>query len=49
MQIHGGMGITQELSVGHYFRRATTIELQLGSADWHLRRVECRSAAATGA
>jgi alkylation response protein AidB-like acyl-CoA dehydrogenase len=39
VQIHGGMGMTEELAVGHYFRRATMIEAQLGSVDWHLRRV----------
>jgi alkylation response protein AidB-like acyl-CoA dehydrogenase len=48
VQIHGGMGMTEELAVGHYFRRATMIEAQLGSADWHLRRVERHAAAAAG-
>jgi alkylation response protein AidB-like acyl-CoA dehydrogenase len=48
VQIHGGMGMTEELAVGHYFRRATMIEAQLGSLDWHLRRVERHSAAAAG-
>jgi alkylation response protein AidB-like acyl-CoA dehydrogenase len=47
VQIHGGMGMTEELAVGHYFRRATVIEAQLGSADWHLRRVERQSSAAS--
>jgi len=45
VQIHGGMGMTEELAVGHYFRRATMIEAQLGSVDWHLRRVEGQAAA----
>jgi alkylation response protein AidB-like acyl-CoA dehydrogenase len=45
VQIHGGMGMTEELAVGHYFRRATMIEAQLGSVDWHLRRVERQAAA----
>lgn len=40
VQIHGGMGMTEELAVGHYFRRATQIELLFGSPGWHLRRVE---------
>ena len=40
MQIHGGMGMTEELAVGHYFRRATQIEHQTGSVDHHLRRVD---------
>ncbi|MCY1451102.1 Crotonobetainyl-CoA dehydrogenase [compost metagenome] len=38
VQIHGGMGITEELAVGHYFKRATVIEQQFGSVDHHLRR-----------
>lgn len=39
VQLHGGMGMTEELAVGHYFRRATLIETQFGPASWHLRRV----------
>jgi alkylation response protein AidB-like acyl-CoA dehydrogenase len=40
VQIHGGMGITEELAVGHFFKRATMIEAQFGSTDHHLRRYE---------
>jgi alkylation response protein AidB-like acyl-CoA dehydrogenase len=40
IQTHGGIGITQELAIGHYFKRATMIESQFGSADWHLDRYE---------
>jgi len=40
VQIHGGMGITTELSTGHYFKRATMIESQFGSMDHHLARFE---------
>lgn len=40
IQTHGGIGITQELAIGHYFKRATMIEGQFGSADWHLDRYE---------
>ncbi|WP_353200387.1 acyl-CoA dehydrogenase family protein [Sandarakinorhabdus sp.] len=40
VQIHGGIGITQELAVGHYFKRATLIENQFGSVDFHLSRYE---------
>lgn len=39
VQMHGGMGMTEELAVGHYFRRATLIETQFGPPAWHLRRV----------
>ena len=38
VQIHGGMGVTEELAVGHYFKRVTAIDLQLGSAEHQLRR-----------
>jgi alkylation response protein AidB-like acyl-CoA dehydrogenase len=40
VQIHGGIGISQELAVGHYFKRATMIEGQFGDHDHHLRRFE---------
>ncbi len=40
IQTHGGIGITQELAVGHYFKRTTVFEGQLGSADYHLDRYE---------
>ncbi len=39
VQIHGGMGMTEELAVGRYFRRATLMESQFGPPAWHLRRV----------
>ncbi len=38
VQIHGGMGMTDELNVGHFFKRLTMIETQFGNTDWHLRR-----------
>lgn len=38
VQLHGGMGMTDELAVSHYFRRATVIEGELGSVDYHLGR-----------
>ncbi|MEK6637777.1 MAG: acyl-CoA dehydrogenase family protein [Pseudomonadota bacterium] len=40
VQTHGGIGITQELAIGHYFKRATMIESQFGSADYHYDRIE---------
>lgn len=40
IQIHGGMGMTDELAIGHYFKRATMIEGEFGSVDHHLRRYE---------
>lgn len=38
IQLHGGMGLTDELAVSHYFRRVTVIETQFGDTDHHLAR-----------
>ena len=38
VQIHGGMGMTDELNVGHYFKRLTVIETLFGNTDHHLKR-----------
>ncbi len=39
IQLHGGIGMTMEYKVGHYFKRATMIDLMFGDADHHLRRL----------
>ncbi|MEE4383579.1 MAG: acyl-CoA dehydrogenase family protein [Pseudomonadales bacterium] len=38
VQLHGGMGMTEELSVGHYFKRLTMIDTLFGNVDHHLKR-----------
>ncbi len=38
VQIHGGMGMTDELNVGHYFKRLTMIDTLYGNVDHHLKR-----------
>jgi len=38
VQIHGGMGMTDELNIGHYFKRLTVIETLFGNTDHHLKR-----------
>ena len=38
IQLHGGMGMTDELNVGHYFKRITAIETLFGNADFHLQQ-----------
>jgi hypothetical protein len=38
------MGMTDELAIGHYFKRLTMIDTQAGSADWHLKRYAALSA-----
>jgi pimeloyl-CoA dehydrogenase small subunit len=36
IQLHGGIGITEECQVGHYFRRLSMIEILFGDTDHHL-------------
>jgi len=43
IQIHGGMGVTWELDVAHYFKRLTAICTMFGDADWHLDRLASSS------
>jgi alkylation response protein AidB-like acyl-CoA dehydrogenase len=38
IQLHGGMGMTDELNVGHYFKRLTAIETLFGNVDYHLKK-----------
>jgi alkylation response protein AidB-like acyl-CoA dehydrogenase len=38
VQIHGGIAVTDELDVGHYFKRVTTIEHQFGDTDYQTMR-----------
>lgn len=47
VQLHGAMGMTEELRVGHYFKRATAIEQRLGTSDLHVGRYSAGMAAAS--
>ncbi|HCC44136.1 MAG TPA: pimeloyl-CoA dehydrogenase small subunit [Gammaproteobacteria bacterium] len=38
IQLHGGMGMTDELNVGHYFKRITAVETLFGNVDFHLKK-----------
>lgn len=38
VQIHGGIGVTDELDVAHYFKRLTTFQFMFGSSDYHSQR-----------
>ncbi len=40
VQTHGGIALTDELALSHYFKRAAMIEIELGSVDYHLARFE---------
>ena len=38
IQIHGGIGMTDELDVGHLFKRVTALDIMFGNADYHTER-----------
>ena len=38
VQLHGGIGMTEELDIGHYFRRLTLFCSAFGSTNYHLKR-----------
>ncbi|WFU82464.1 acyl-CoA dehydrogenase family protein [Bradyrhizobium sp. CIAT3101] len=38
VQLHGGMGMTDELNIGHYFKRISAINIQFGDPAYHLLR-----------
>lgn len=38
VQLHGAMGMTEELAIGHYFKRLTAIEYEFGNSSDHLAR-----------
>ena len=46
VQIHGGMGVTDEMRVGHYFKRVTMLDATFGNVDTHLKRYTTLNAAA---
>jgi alkylation response protein AidB-like acyl-CoA dehydrogenase len=43
VQLHGGMGMTDEMKISHTFRRLTMIAQQFGDADHHLERFAATS------
>jgi alkylation response protein AidB-like acyl-CoA dehydrogenase len=45
IQLHGGMGMTDEMPIAHYFKRTTVIEAEFGSNDAHLVRFAAADAA----
>ena len=48
VQLHGGMGVTNELPAAHLFKRLATIDLAFGDGDHHLRRFMAQPAFAGG-
>lgn len=39
VQLHGGMGMTDELVVGHYYKRLAQLEAMFGDAEWYLAQL----------
>ena len=38
VQLHGGMGVSEELDIGHHYIRLTMLDRLLGDRDFHLKR-----------
>ena len=49
IQLHGGIGMTMEYKVGHYFKRVTMIDMMFGDADHHLRELARRGSSPAAA
>jgi len=49
IQLHGGIGMTMEYKVGHYFKRVTMIDAMFGDTGHHLRELARRSASPASA
>ena len=39
IQLHGGMGMTDELVIGHYYKRLTMCETLFGDGEWYLKQI----------
>jgi alkylation response protein AidB-like acyl-CoA dehydrogenase len=39
IQLHGGMGMTDELAIGHYYKRLTLCESLFGDGEWYLKQI----------
>jgi alkylation response protein AidB-like acyl-CoA dehydrogenase len=42
IQLHGGMGMTDELAIGHYYKRLTMCETLFGDAQWYLKQLAAK-------
>lgn len=42
VQIHGGVGTTDDVAIGHYLKRILAIDAMFGDSDYHLRKVGAR-------
>ena len=37
VQLHGGMGVSEEMMIGHYLKKMVAIDAMFGNADFHLK------------
>src|SRR5262249_34041718 len=44
IQLHGGMGMTDELAIGHYYKRLTVCETMFGDGEWYLKQIGAAAA-----
>ena len=44
IQLHGGMGMTDDLNIGHYYKRLSYCEALFGDADWYLAQLGAQAA-----
>ena len=40
IQLHGGMGVANEMSIGHFFKKFTFLSMLFGDSDYHYKRYE---------
>jgi hypothetical protein len=38
VQLHGGMGVSDEMRIGHYLKKLVAIDALFGNADYHLHK-----------
>jgi alkylation response protein AidB-like acyl-CoA dehydrogenase len=48
VQLHGGIGVTEECSVGHYYRRLTILDILFGDSHHHLSQLAVAGGLAVG-
>ncbi len=49
IQLHGGIGVTEEYVIGHYFKRMTLINQALGSSMYHFEQLGAQERSANAA
>jgi len=42
VQLHGGMGVSNEMSIGHYLKRFTAIDSMFGNTQYHINKYQSK-------